>query len=261
MRALFWVIGLLALLIVAIGVYIVMNSGALLERAIESYGSDYLGAPVEVGRANVSLTEGSAAIDGLVIGNPPGFSGPPAFRLDNISMTLNTDELSSELIALREVSVDGADVSALVKGRQSNLQAIMDHLNARIGTAEEDPAAESEVKLLIDRFAFTNAEASVDSDVLGQAAVDVPDINLEDIGRQSGGATVGEVLRQVLEPVVRAVTRRLVEQGVDLEGARERIEQNVRERADDAVGSGLNRLRDALQPRGDEEAQQSQDQQ
>ena len=261
MRALFWVIGLLALLIVAIGVFVIMNSAALLERAIESYGSDYLGAPVEVAGANVSLTEGSAGINGLVIGNPPGFSGPPAFRLDNISITLNTDELSSELIALREVTVDGANVAALVKGRQSNLQAIMDHLNARIGATEEDPAAESEVKLAIDRFAFTNAQASVESDVLGQATVDVPDINLEDIGGESGGATVGEVLRQVLEPVVRAVTRRLVEQGVDLEGARERIEQNVRERADEAVGGRLNRLRDALQPRRDEEAEQAQDQQ
>lgn len=262
MKALGWIIGLLALLIVAIGVYVVMNSGALLERAIESYGSDYLGAPVDVSEARVSLTEGSAAIDGLVIGNPPGFSGPPAFQLDNIAMTLDTGQLSGDLIVLETVTIDGAKVAALVKGRESNLGALMDNLNARIG-AEETEEAESEVKLIIDRLDFTNAEAAVDSNLLGQAMVDIPDVHLTDIGRQSNGATVGQVLKQVLEPVVRAVTRKLIEGGVDLEGARDRLEgardrleENVRERGRDAVGSGLNRLRDRLggqQP--DEEAE------
>lgn len=262
MRALGWIIALLALLIVAIGVFLVMGSGTLLERAIETYGSRYLGAPVEVAEAEVSLAEGSAAIDGLVIRNPPGFSGPPAFRLNNIRMTLNTDELSSDLIALEEVTVDGANVAALVKGRQSNLQALMDHLNEQLAEAEEDPARESEIKLIIDRFAFTNAAASVESDVLGQAQVDIPDVRLNDIGRKSNGATVGEALKQILEPVVRAVSRQMVEQGIDLEGVRERlegerqrVEGNLREQADDALGGGLDRLRDRLRGQEDDGAE------
>lgn len=248
MKALGWIIGLAALLIVAIGVYVVMNSGALLESAIESYGTEYLGVPVEVAEVDVALTEGSAAIRGLVIGNPPGFDGPPAFRLDNVAMVLNTDQLSSELVSLRQVTIDGASVEALVKGRESNLTRIMEHLNARIAANEqaEETGVESEVKLIIDQLDFTNAQASVDSDLLGQAQVQIPDVHLSDIGRQSNGATVGQVLKQVLEPVVRAVTRRLVEQGVDLEGARERLQQNLEERGREAVGGGLDRLRGAL---------------
>lgn len=253
MKALGWIIGLLALLIVAFGLFLIMGSGALLESAIERYGSQYLGAPVEVEEAEVSLTDGTAAINGLVIRNPQGFSGPPAFRLNNIGMTLNTDELSSEIISLRQVTIDGASVAALVKGRQSNLQALMDHLNEQLGPAEEEPVEESEVKLIIDQFDFTNATAAVDSDVLGQANVEIPDVHLTEVGRQSGGATIGEVLKQVLEPVVRAVTRALVEQGVDLEGVRERVgeererlEENLRERAGDAIPGGLDRLRGVL---------------
>lgn len=269
MKALGWIIGLLALLIVAFGLFLVMGSGALLERAIESYGSDYLGAPVEVADAEVSLTEGVAGIDGLVINNPAGFSGPPAFRLNEIRMTLNTEELSSEIIALREVTIDGASVSALLKGRQSNLQTLMDHLNEQLGPAEEEPVEESEVKLIIDRFDFTNARATVSSDVLGESAMDIPDVHLTDIGRKSNGATVGEVLKQVLEPIVRSVTRQMIEQGIDLDGARERLEgardqleQNVRERADDALGGRLGGLRDTIRSRsGDEESEQPQDEQ
>lgn len=246
MKALGWIIVVVFLLIVAIGVFLVMGSGTLLERAIETYGSRYLGAPVTVDEVTVSLGEGSAAISGLVIENPPGFSGPPAFRLNDVRMILNTDQISSELIALQEITVDGANVTALVQGRKSNLQALMDNLNEQLGPEEEAPEAESEVKLIIDRFDFVNAEASVDSDLVGQGRVEVPDVHLTDIGRKSNGATVGEVLRQVLEPVVRAVTRRMIEQGVDLEGARERVEQDVRERADEAINRGLDRLRGTM---------------
>jgi len=260
MKAIGWVIAIAAVLIVVIGVVLVMSSGTLLGRAIETYGSQYLGAPVRVGDANVSLADGTAAIDSLVIGNPPGFDGPPAFRLDNVTMTLNMDELSSELIALEQVTVTGANVAALVRGRESNLGAIMAHLNEQIGTAEQ-PEAESEVKLIIDHFEFLNAQASVESDVLGQAAVEVPDVVLDDIGRQSNGATIGQVLKQVLEPVVRAVTRRMAEQGVDLEGARERLEQNLRERGRDAVGGGLDRLRDTIRSEPARQTEEPQEQQ
>lgn len=262
MKTLGWIIGLLALLIIALGIFLVAGSGALLEAAIERYGSQYLGAPVEVEEADVSIGDQTAAVRGLVIQNPPGFEGPPAFRLGNVAMSLNMDQTSSELISLREVTIDGAEVAALVKGRQSNLQALLDHLNEQLGPDEEEPEDESEVKLIIDRLDFTNAKASVDSDVLGQTAVDIPDVHLTDIGRNSNGATIAEVLKQVLEPVVRSVTRALVERGVNLEGVRDRLEgerqrleENLRERAGDALPGGLDRLRDTIRSRSGNESE------
>jgi hypothetical protein len=248
MKALGWIIGLVVLLIVGIGVYVVMNSGALLKQAIEGYGTDYLGAPVTVDTVNVSLTEGSAGLDELVIGNPADYSGPAAFRLGRISATLDTSQISSELVVLKDVTIDGAEVNVLAKGQKTNLQALMDHLNREIGAtdAAEETGTSSEVRLIIDRFSFTNAKASVDSDVLGQAEVTVPDIRLSDIGRQSNGATVGQALKQILDPIVRAVTRRMIEQGVDLEGARERLEEDLREKATDKIGEGLENLTNRL---------------
>lgn len=251
MKALGWIVGLVLLLLVGIGVYVVMNSSALIERGIETYGSRYLQAPVSVSGVEVSLTEGTASIRGLEIGNPEGFSGPAAFSLSDISVALDTGQVSSELIVLKSVSVEGAQVNALVKGTQMNLKQLMDNLNEQIGATEqaEETGTASELKLIIDRFSFTNANASVDSDVLGQAQVDIPDVTLADIGRKSNGVTVGEALKQILEPVVRAVSRRLVEQGVDLEGARDRLEQNLRDKASEKLGGQLDKLTDQLRPR------------
>lgn len=252
MKALGWIIALVVLVIVGVGVYVVMNSGALLERAIERYGTAYLGAPVSVSSVDVAVTEGTAGINGLVVANPAGFSGPPAFRLGNISTTLDTGQISSELVVLKNVSIDAAEVNLLARGKDTNLKALMDHLNAEIGATDqaEETGVESQVRLIIDRFSFTNAKASVSSDVLGDATVDIPDIQLSDIGRQSNGATVGEVLEQVLTPIYRAVTREMVEQGIDLEGAREELEQNLREKAGDELQQGLENLTNKL--RGNE---------
>lgn len=255
MKAFLWIIALVVLLIAGIGVYVVMNSGSLLEQAMETYGSRYLDAPVEVDSVTVSLSDRSAGISGLSIGNPSGFAGGDAFRLGDISVTLDTSQMSSELIVLKDVTVDGAQVAAVAQGQKTNLKQLMDNLNRNIGAAEqaEETGVQSEVKLIIDRFSFTNARASVDSDVLGAAEVTIPDIRLSDIGRQSNGATVGQALKQILEPIYRAVTREMVKQGVDLEGAREDLERNVREKAREKLGSGLDSLTDRLRPREDEQ--------
>jgi hypothetical protein len=256
MKVLGWIIGLVLLLIVGIGVYVVMNSGALLEQAIETYGSRYLQAPVTVSGVNVSLSDGTAGISGLEIGNPEGFSGPPAFRLADISVALDTGQISSDLIVLKSVIVDGAQVAALVRGRDMNLQKLMDNLNQQIGASEQtepeqtgEPGTESEVKLIIDRFSFTNANASVDSDLLGEGQVDIPDINLTGIGRKTDGATVGEALKQILEPIYRAVSRKLVEEGVDLDGARDKLEQKLRDKASEKLGGQLDSLTGKLRPK------------
>lgn len=253
MKAVLWIIAFVVLLVAGVGVYVVLNSGSLLERAIETYGSRYLEVPVEVDAVSVSLAERSAGINGLSVGNPRGFSGQDAFRLGSISVTLDTSQMSSELIVLNDVSIDGAEVTALATGQKTNLQQIMDNLDRNVAAGEraEETGVQSEVKLIIDRFSFTNARASVDSDVLGQAEVTIPDIRLTDIGRRSNGATVGEVLKQVLEPIYRAVTREMVRQGVDLEGAREDLERNIREKAEEKLGSGLESLTDRLRSRDD----------
>lgn len=247
MKALLWIVALVLLLVVGAGVYLLMNSGALLEQAMESYGTRYLGAPVTVGGVDVSLSDGAVSVDELEVGNPPGFDGPAAFRLNNISVALNIQETSGDLIVLNEVSIDGAEVAALLVGRDSNLQKLMDNLEAQTGgAAEEEPESASDVQLIIDRFSFTNAHASVNSDLLGGREMTIPDVRLEGIGRKTNGVTVGEALSQVLEPVYQAVTREMVNKGIDLEGTRDKLEQNLRDKASEKLGGGLDSLRRSL---------------
>jgi hypothetical protein len=207
MKALGWVAGAVALVLVVVAVYVVVRSAALVEAAIERHGHRYLGVPVEVDAVDVTLTERSATVRGLVVGNPPGFDGPPAVRVAEIRVALDLSRTSSEIVALEQVTLHGVEVTALFRRQGSNLQQIMDHLNARISAHERarETRVVAEVRLVIDHLEVLDARAAVASGFLGRVVVDLPPVRVTGIGREPGGASVGQVLRQVLEPLFRAL--------------------------------------------------------
>jgi hypothetical protein len=205
-RALAWVAGIVVLVLAVIVVYVLTNSAAMIARSIERYGAMYLGVAVDVGEVSVALTEGTATVHGLVVGNPRGFTGPPALSIAELRLVLDMGRTSSALIVLHAVIIESAEVTALVQGTESNLQQIMDHLDSRIAAHERARQIRvvSEVRLIIQRLAFTGATATVVSEIRSPVRDDLPPVHLAAIG-ENGGASVGQVLRLVLEPVVRSL--------------------------------------------------------
>jgi hypothetical protein len=209
--------------VVGVVVYIAQNVNSLVEGAIEDLGSQALGTTVRVASVDISLTEGRGTIKGLEIANPKGYDGPYLMQLDEITVALNLDELSTETVVLDTVLIDGARIAAIVKGKDdSNLQTLMDNLDTGSSATEAD-AGGTETTVIIDQLDFTNAQASVDVVLLDQhMEIDVPDIHLSGVGRKEGGATAGEVAGQLLKPITEAVVREVIKRGLggeDLEGS------------------------------------------
>ncbi len=69
------------------------------------------------------------------------------------------------------------------------------------------PASESPApKLIIDRLDLTNTQTSVESPYVSKALdVNVPDVHLTQVGRASGGASVNQVVQQILAPITRSI--------------------------------------------------------
>ena len=242
MKAIGWLIGILLLVVVGLGVYVVLNSGSLIKTAVETYGPKYLGVDVRLGSADISLTEGTGELRGLVIGNPEGFDGPHAFSLGAIKVGLDPLGQSETLIQLRTIEIDSADLAMIAKGTDTNLQALMANLTSD-STSEAAPAADEsagpEPKIIIENFAFTNARTSLSSDILGDKAVDIPDIRLSGIGEKSSGVTIREALKQIFNPIVQASTEALAKESLNVDelkaNAEERLDQELKER----VGTDL----------------------
>lgn len=251
MKAIGWLIGIVLLVIVGLGVYLVLNSGSLIKTAVETLGPEYLGVDVRLGSAEISLTEGTGELKGLVIGNPAGFDGPHAFSLGRIKLGLDPMAQSESLINLRSIEIDSADLALIAKGRRTNLQALMANLSEDGDSTEAaDPAAGSAdagPKIIIDSFVFTNARTSLNSDIIGEKAVDIPDIRLQGIGRKSNGVTIREALQQLMKPIVQASTQALANESLNVDELKADAEERLNQELKDRVGTDLQGLKERFQ--------------
>lgn len=248
MKAIGWLIGILFLVVVGLGVYVVMNSGSLIKTAVETYGPKYLGVDVRLGSADISLTEGTGELRGLVIGNPEGFDGPHAFSLGAIKLGLDPMGQSESLIRIRTIDVDAADLAIIAKGTDTNLQALMKNL-ASDRTSESAPGEQStgpEPKIIIENFAFTNARTSLSSDILGAKAVEIPDIRLTGIGEKSQGVTIREALRQLFNPIFKASTEALAREGLNVDELKANAEERVDKELKERIGTDLEGVKGLL---------------
>jgi hypothetical protein len=56
--------------------------------------------------------------------------------------------------------------------------------------------------------------------------------------------TTGEALKQILEPLYKTIREQIVAEGIDVDQVRDDLEQNLREKAEEKLGSGLKSLTD-----------------
>jgi len=217
------VIGVLVGLVVlaSIGIFLlVSNIDGIVKNVIESVGTEVTGTDVSVGSVSIDLKTGKGTIKGLSIENPDGYASGDAFRLEEITLALDINSLSGEPVIINQIIVDGATVNYLAKGKDSNLQTIMNNVNSGGGSSGGDAASDEEgasTKIIIDEFRFTNA--SMNLSVVGVPGTEknmvLDDVVSKNVGRSQNGVEPAEAAAIIMEPVIRkAVNTALNESGV-----------------------------------------------
>jgi len=198
-------IGGVLLVLVAIGVYLFFSSlDSIVKAAIEKIGSSATQAQVRVKAVNIELTSGKGALRGLTVGNPAGFKTERALSLGEISLHVDVASVTKDPVVIKEIVVAAPEVTYEIGGQGSNIDALRRNVDAYTGTAK-GKAQKAEgggegKKLVIENLYIRNGKVNVSATALGgkTLGVPLPDIHLTNIGKQSGGATAGEVARQVL---------------------------------------------------------------
>ena len=221
------IIILLVVAILAVGAYLYINRGSLVERMIETVGSEATGTSVEVANVDINLGEQSVGISGFTIDNPSGFSNANAFSLNEISVSVAS--VSRDLIVLSEVVVDSPEVLYEFREGGSNIDAIRANIEAyqsRLGGGGSGGGGGSDTKIIIDRLRFTGGHVLATAGE-EQVDVDLPPLTLTDIGRASGGQTAGQVAAQVADRltqhVAQTVARSEVERRLGIDGVLDRV--------------------------------------
>jgi uncharacterized protein involved in outer membrane biogenesis len=194
----------LLLMVIAVLFFLVSSLDSLIKAAVEKYGSEITRVEVRLKEAEVSVTSGRGALRGLSVGNPKGFQTPGAFRLGEISLTLDLWTLTQDTIVIKEIVISAPEVTYEIGARGSNIDTIRRNVDTSLGKTQGKNAsgggAEGGPRLVIENLYVRNGKVNVNATMLQgkQLNASLPDIHLTGIGKQKGGAAPGEVIQKIV---------------------------------------------------------------
>ncbi len=186
------------------------------KEAIERGGTYAMQVDTTVELVDVNITGGTASMSGLNIANPAGFDTEHFMRLaeSNASVDLNT--IRSGTIVMPSITLSGIDVILDKGGNPSNYNTILNALKrfeskGEGGSAPAPSGGDTKAdgtKLVINSLKIQDINIRVAnmpgvSLALGDVAVNIPEIELRDVGKEES-MTTAEVINLVVKTVLAA---------------------------------------------------------
>ncbi len=196
-----------------------MFFNSAIKKGIETFGPKVTQTSVSLDSVNISPLSGYGEIHGLVIGNADGFNTPSAFSLDKVIVHVDLKSLMTDKIIIKEILIDGPEVTyemALTGSNLDQLKKNVESLTAAGSSGQDrktekkhevEPSGEGK-KIQIDSFVFENATVNLSAKILQGAVVPIslPKIHLTDIGKESDGSSISEILDEVFGSIFTGIT-------------------------------------------------------
>ncbi|MBO6520105.1 MAG: hypothetical protein JJ900_04350 [Rhodospirillales bacterium] len=212
MKKVFIGVGVVVVLLVAGGIYLYSNLGGIIKSAIETYGSEATKAEVTLNSVDLDAGSGKAALNALSVGNPSGFKTKRAFELGSVAVQLDTSTLNSDPIVINSVMIDGPKITYELANGGSNVDAIKRNVDEYAkqfgGGGSSASSSEGEgPKIIIEKLTITGGEVKVSASFLDgkEMGSSLPTLTLTDIGKDDGGASPAEVIKQVIDKMTAGV--------------------------------------------------------
>ena len=219
-------IGLAVVVVVVVGgvVYFASNIDSIIKTAVEDVGSEATKTKVTLNEVKLSITSGEGALRGFRMTNPAGFKTAEAMRFGEVSVKVDTDSVTKDVIVIKEVVIAAPQITYELAGGGSNIQTIQKNVDAfaksmGAGGGGQQPAEKSDggKKVIIEHLYVRDGKIGVSAAFLAgkQMNVPLPNIHMTDIGKKKGGASPAEVADQLLSKISQAATGAVSGLGLD----------------------------------------------
>lgn len=133
------VAGVLLGLLVAAVVVVCLSFDWLLKSAVTAVVTQQTGFPLTIDRLQLGLRDGTLRVQGLTLGNPPGFGDQPLVSLPELYFAYDLAAAATNVIRFHEVRLDLNQVNLIVDAQgRTNLTEIAARLE-RVGIATQQP--------------------------------------------------------------------------------------------------------------------------
>jgi hypothetical protein len=188
---------LTVLLVAGIAAYFLLNNplGRLVKLAVEEFGPKMTQAEVRVSKVEIAAADGQGVISGLLLGNPMGFKTDYALKAGTIEIAIEPASIAQDVVVIHRILIDAPNIIYEKGDNGSNFDAIQRNVEQYLGAGKSDKAGQGEgKKMIIDSFIIRNARVNYN----GKIDISLPDIELHDVGKKTGGATSAQVVKALV---------------------------------------------------------------
>ena len=217
-KIIFGGLGTLVVVIVAVVVVLVSSLDRIVKAAVETFGSEMTKADVKLAEVNISASSGAGTLKGFSVGNPAGFTTPRAFYLGEVTVEIDPASIATDTVVINRILIRAPQVTyELASNGGNNPSTLQKNIEAYTGgpskaqpaksePAKSEPAREGGKKMLIKDLTISEGKVGIAASFLGGKQLDanLPTIHLTDIGKESKGATAGEVVEKVMAAITKA---------------------------------------------------------
>jgi hypothetical protein len=210
----------------------VTNLDSLVKAAIEKHGSEAVKTSVRVSSVAIKLSDAAASIKGLTVANPNGFSLPLAFSLGEITVDLDLEKTSENMVVIDLIKVGAPQIFYEINAeRKDNLGALKDNLGIKSAAKSKAAAKNSTtdpIKLSIKRFVLTGAVMKAKIVPLKSKEYDLklPTLKLANLK-----GTPEEIAQQVLNQLIDHAKKAIRKRGLDKELAEMKAKMKAKAKA------------------------------
>jgi hypothetical protein len=243
------------LLLVVGGVFaLLLNLEGIVEETVEKRGPDVTLTPVNLGGVNIKIFQGLAELNHFEVANPKGFTSAHAFKADVLRIKVDPKSLSTGVIVLDDITMEGINLVAEQKGLTTNLQELhraIKQFTGRSGsgeTADESPASSAkEPRFMLRNLSFKNNSMRLITEKYGDYSVEIPALERSNIGG-ANGMTSSELAVAIMEPIIERAEKSAKEKlkKVAKSEVEDKVKAQLEEKLDDDSKSAVNKLKGLL---------------
>jgi len=233
-------LGIFVVLVIAAVFLLLSGLDRIVAAAIEKYGSEASGTKVGVSSVRIDLKDGKGSVRNLSVGNPAGFSTPDAFRLEDISVAVDTGTVTGNPVVIDRVTIRAPRITCEIdrQGR-SNIELLKKRLaGASPEGSSGGTGGDSGKKVMIRQLVIEKGEIEIRVAALPgkPLSATLPRIELKNLGGNGGGSPA-EIARQVLVPLVNRAAAAASQAGISqyLGKGAEEVQRTLEEAAKGTV--------------------------
>ena len=241
------------IVIVVAGAYFLLgNLDNIVKAAIEKYGTEVTQTRVKVGGVKIGLTDGKGSISNLKISNPQGFNTDYLFHMDTISVGLDTGKLSTDLIVVKQILLDGPSIIYELSKNGSNVDVIKKNVE-KLSSNGSDSGSSSGPKVIIENLIIKNGDVQVSSSMVKGKTLStkLPTIHMRDIGKHKGGATPTEIAQEIIKVLTKHIGAAAGKLDLRTLMDQEMLKNLGEKKIKDVEGKALDKLKDIGGETGD----------